>query len=235
MALRDYLNPVFGPPESEDTNARGELKDAETASKKSARRATQRKGRASLFEAHPSTHQLLPLKKHFQERIQLKPQHGRTWHKTYRIREELDARTRTLHVSHRKLNKLAKQISGKPIDYAILQMQFSEKRISEQVRRLLLETKQRAKELEMNLDQMVVSQAWVGKGHKMPKKIDIRARGRYGVIRKSRSHLTIRLGRGLTEEQVLEKRAQRALDKVRIAELVKDEKKVRYPRAQWAW
>jgi large subunit ribosomal protein L22 len=114
-------------------------------------------------------------------------------------------------------------------------MQFSEKRISEQVRRLLLETKQRAKELEMNLDQMVVSQAWVGKGHKMPKKIDIRARGRYGVIRKSRSHLTIRLGRGLTEEQVLEKRAQRALDKVRIAELVKDEKRVRYPRAQWAW
>jgi hypothetical protein len=90
MALRDYLNSVFGPPESEDTNARGELKDTETASKKNARKATQRKGRASLFEAHPSTPHLLPLKKHLQERIQLKPQHGRTWHKTYRIREEVN-------------------------------------------------------------------------------------------------------------------------------------------------
>lgn len=114
-------------------------------------------------------------------------------------------------------------------------MQFSEKRISEQVRRLLLETKQRAKELEMNLDQLVVQQAWVGKGQKMPKKIDIKGRGRFGIIRRSRSHLTIRLGRGLTQQQEMEKKAQRALDKVRIAELVKEEKKIRYPRPQWAW
>jgi hypothetical protein len=92
MALRDYLSGILGS-EPESMNAKGELKDTETASKKSARRATQRKGKASLFEAHPSTPHLLPLKKHLQERIQLKPQHGRTWHKTYRIREEVNRRS----------------------------------------------------------------------------------------------------------------------------------------------
>lgn len=201
---------------------------------KAARSAAQQKGRSNLFDIQPSR-QVLPLKKHIKERIQLKPQPGRPWYKTYKIKEEIDARTRTLHSSHRKLNKLANQISGKPIDYAILQMQFSEKRVSEQVRRLLLETKQRAKELEMNVDQLVVSQAWVGKGPKMPKVIDIRARGKFGVKRRSRSHLTIRLGRGMTEKQVLEKRAQRALDKIRIAEPVKEETRVRFSAPQWAW
>lgn len=114
-------------------------------------------------------------------------------------------------------------------------MKFSEKRISAQVQRLLEETKQKAKEQDMNLDQLVVSQAWVGKGPKSPKKIDIRARGKFGVIRKSRSTMTIRLGRGLTEQQQHEKLAQRALDKIKIAEPIKEEKKVRFSRAQWAW
>ena len=87
----------------------------------------------------------------------------------------------------------------------------------------------------MNLEHMIVSQAWVGKGPQLPKKIDIRGRGKFGIIRRSRSTMTIRLGRGLTPHQLLEKRAQRALDKVKIAEPVKDEKKVRFSRSQWAW
>jgi large subunit ribosomal protein L22 len=130
---------------------------------------------------------------------------------------------------------LANQIAGKPIDYAILQMKFSEKRISKQVERLLLETKQRAKELEMNLDQLVVSEAWVGKGSKAPKRIDMKARGRFGVKVRYRSHMTVQLGRGLTRQQVWEKKAQRALDKIKIAEPVKEERKVRFVRPQWAW
>lgn len=89
MALTDYFNSIVGQREADDTNARGELKDPETPSKKGARQATQRRGRASLFEAHPSTPRLLPLKKHLQERIPLRPQYGRVWHKTYRIPEEV--------------------------------------------------------------------------------------------------------------------------------------------------
>jgi len=251
ISFRDFIPGGAAAQVQDNINTRGHLRDDETANKRAARTSASRSGRLNLFELHPQSKQILPIKKHLQEKLPLRPVHGRPWYKTYRIKEEasflflalflpltasqIDARTRVLHTSHRKLNKLANQISGKPIDYAILQMKFSEKRISEQVQRLLQETKQKAQEQNMNLDQLVVSQAWVGKGPKSPKKIDIRARGKFGIIRKSRSTMTIRLGRGLTEQQIHEKIAQRALDKVKIAEPVREERKVRYPRAQWAW
>jgi large subunit ribosomal protein L22 len=47
-------------------------------------------------------------------------------------------------ISHRKLNKLGRQIAGKPIDYAILQMQFSNKRAGSKIKDLLLNAKQQA-------------------------------------------------------------------------------------------
>ena len=46
--------------------------------------------------------------------------------------------------SHRKLNKLGNQIAGKPIDVAILQMQFSEKRNSKRIKSMLATAKQHA-------------------------------------------------------------------------------------------
>lgn len=39
---------------------------------------------------------------------------------------------------------LGRQISGKPIDYAILQMQFSEKRASKRIKSMLVLAKQHA-------------------------------------------------------------------------------------------
>lgn len=45
--------------------------------------------------------------------------------------------TANFKISHRKLNMLGRQISGKPIDYAILQMQFSEKRASTRIMNML--------------------------------------------------------------------------------------------------
>jgi large subunit ribosomal protein L22 len=47
-------------------------------------------------------------------------------------------------MSHRKLNDLGRQISGKPIDYAILQMQFSEKRASTRIKGMLATAKRHA-------------------------------------------------------------------------------------------
>jgi large subunit ribosomal protein L22 len=46
--------------------------------------------------------------------------------------------TANFKISHRKLNKLGRQISGKPIDSAILQMTFSEKRVSKRIRNMLV-------------------------------------------------------------------------------------------------
>lgn len=52
--------------------------------------------------------------------------------------------TANFKISHRKLNMLGRQISGKPIDYAILQMQFSEKRASTRIRSMLATAKEHA-------------------------------------------------------------------------------------------
>lgn len=52
--------------------------------------------------------------------------------------------TANFKISHRKLNMLGRQISGKPIDYAILQMEFSEKRASKRLRSMLVLAKKHA-------------------------------------------------------------------------------------------
>lgn len=59
-------------------------------------------------------------------------------------------------MSHRKLNMLGQQISGKPIDYAILQMQFSEKRASNRIKSMLAIAKDHAAAKGLNEQKLVV-------------------------------------------------------------------------------
>ena len=51
---------------------------------------------------------------------------------------------------------LASQISGKPIDYALLQMKFSEKRASKHVEALLEELKTKAISEKMPVKKLIV-------------------------------------------------------------------------------
>lgn len=84
-----FWDRFVGPSFKDDSNMRGELKDNETWGKKMARQEAKRKGRANLFDSHPDNQGLLPLKRHIKERIPLRPEHGRPWYKTYRIREQV--------------------------------------------------------------------------------------------------------------------------------------------------
>lgn len=233
--VTDWSNYIPG--NSKKKIYKGEFKDGkeESKEKERAREETKAKQTGNLFDAFPLDRKATTIQEHISMGLQYKPQPGVPWYKTWRIPEQVDGRTRTLHTSHRKLNKLASQIIGKPIDYAILQMKFSEKRVSRHVERLLLETKERAQGLQMNLDELVVKEAWVGKGADMPKRIDIRARGKFGTKMRYRAHMTVRLGRGETPQEKYEKKMQRALDKIRIAEPLNNDKKIRFPRGQWAW
>lgn len=52
--------------------------------------------------------------------------------------------TANFKMSHRKLNDLGRQITGKPIDSAILQMMFSEKRASKRLKSMLVVAKDHA-------------------------------------------------------------------------------------------
>jgi large subunit ribosomal protein L22 len=60
------------------------------------------------------------------------------------VSEQHTAQTHAFRISLRKLNLLAKQISGKPIDFAIMQMKFSEKRASRIVEEMLRKAKDNA-------------------------------------------------------------------------------------------
>lgn len=61
-----------------------------------------------------------------------------------------------MKISPRKLTMLASQISGKPIDYALLQMKFSEKRASKHVEALLEELKTKAILEKMPIKKLIV-------------------------------------------------------------------------------
>lgn len=56
--------------------------------------------------------------------------------------------TGNFKISHRKLNMIGRQIAGKPVDSAILQMMFSEKRASKRIKSMLVVAKSHAVKLK---------------------------------------------------------------------------------------
>ena len=68
--------------------------------------------------------------------------------------------TANFKISHRKLNMLARQIAGKPIDHAILQMEFSQKRAAKRIKSSLVLARQHAVEYKgMDRTKLIVGAA----------------------------------------------------------------------------
>src|ERR1700677_5040780 len=104
---------------------------------------------------------------------------------------EAKATIRMLRVSPQKLNLLAQLIRGKKVSKALADLQFSNKRISTEVRKALESAIANAENNhELDVDDLVVAQAWVGKDMVM-KRFSPRARGRAGRIEKPFSNITI--------------------------------------------
>ena len=93
--------------------------------------------------------------------------------------------------SPQKLNLLAQQIRGLPVQKAIDEMQFSRKRAATDVRKLLKSAVANAENNhDLDIDSLVVAEAHVGKNLVM-KRIRARARGRAARIMKPFSQLTV--------------------------------------------
>jgi large subunit ribosomal protein L22 len=93
--------------------------------------------------------------------------------------------------SPQKLNLLAQQIRGLPVQKAMDQMQFSRKRAAADVRKLLKSAIANAENNhDLDIDSLVVAEAHVGKNLVM-KRIRARARGRAARIMKPFSQLTV--------------------------------------------
>jgi large subunit ribosomal protein L22 len=104
---------------------------------------------------------------------------------------EAKAVARNLRVSPQKLNLVAALIRGKKVSTALADLEFSRKRISIDVRKTLESAIANAENNhELDVDDLVVAEAFVGKGLVM-KRFHARARGRGVRIEKPFSNLTI--------------------------------------------
>ncbi|KAK0486957.1 mitochondrial 50S ribosomal protein L22 [Armillaria luteobubalina] len=129
--------------------------------------------------------------------------------------------TAVFKISHRKLNMIGRQISGKPIDHAILQMQFSEKRASTRIMNMLATARDHAS------PRLVVAESWVSKGQHNRKRLEPKGRGHVGLS------VVLKEGRTLEEQKAKEKAFK--LKRIVSAAVTREDKPIRNPGAMWAW
>ena len=98
---------------------------------------------------------------------------------------------RSIRTSPRKLNLVAQSIRGLGVEKAVAELSFSKKRIAKVALGLLQSAISNAENNHnLNIDKLVVSEAYVGKGLVM-KRWQARARGRAGRVEKMFSNLTV--------------------------------------------
>ena len=93
--------------------------------------------------------------------------------------------------SVRKLNPILKGIVGKKVDLAIRDLQFSEKRITKDIRKTISSAVANAENnYQYDIDKLIVKEAYCGKQIIM-KRFRARAKGRASPILKPYSNVTI--------------------------------------------
>jgi large subunit ribosomal protein L22 len=113
--------------------------------------------------------------------------------KTPRALKDTEAKAvlRLLRISPQKLNLLAQLIRGKKVEKALAELEFSHKRISGQVRKVLESAIANAENNHgLDTDALVVAEAYVGKSLVM-KRFMARGRGHSARVEKPFSNLTI--------------------------------------------
>ena len=114
---------------------------------------------------------------------------------------EVKAVGRMIRTSQYKLNLVAGLIRGKKVDQAINDLTFSNKRVSNDVLKVLRSAVANAENNHnLDVDDLVVAQAWTGKNLVL-KRFHARGRGRGAGILKPFSEVTIVLREQKAEEQ----------------------------------
>jgi large subunit ribosomal protein L22 len=125
---------------------------------------------------------------------------------------EAQAVARNLRVSPRKLNLVAGLIRGKAVDTALAELQFSRKRIAQDVRKCVMSAVANAENNHgLDVNELVVSEAFVGKNLIM-RRFAARGRGRASSITKPFAQITVIVRQKSEEEseKAAEKRAKPA-------------------------
>jgi large subunit ribosomal protein L22 len=104
---------------------------------------------------------------------------------------EAMSKIRTLRTGARKLNVVAQSIRGLQVQKALNELEFSPKRIADDVRKCLYSAISNAENNHsLDIDNLVVAEAFVGRNLVM-KRFSARARGRSSRIEKPFSEITI--------------------------------------------
>lgn len=104
---------------------------------------------------------------------------------------EAMAYARYLRISPRKLNLVAQMIRGKKAERALVDLDFCEKRVAEDVKKLLQSAVANAENNHnLNVDKLIVAEATVGKAIVM-KRFHARGRGKSAGVEKFFSNMTI--------------------------------------------
>ncbi len=105
--------------------------------------------------------------------------------------KEVRSINNNIRSSIRKLNPILRQIVGKKVDIAIRNLQFSEKRITKDIRKTISSAIANAENnFQYDIDKLIVKEAYCGKKITM-KRFRPRAKGRASSIMKPYSNLTI--------------------------------------------
>ncbi len=122
---------------------------------------------------------------------------------------EARAYLKNVRTSPQKLNLLAQSIRGKNAGRAMIDLEFSRKRIAEDVRKLLQSAIANAENNHnLDVDRLIVAEASVGKGTVL-KRFRARARGRAARIEKKFANMTIVVREPLEEAVAKPKKAEK--------------------------
>ena len=103
--------------------------------------------------------------------------------------------------STRKLNPILRSIVGKKVDIAIRDLSFSEKRISNDIKKTLSSAVANAENnFQYDIDNLYVKEAYVGKSIVL-KRFRARAKGRASGIKKPYSNVTIILSEKINKKE----------------------------------
>ena len=124
-----------------------------------------------------------------------------------RANKEAQAVAKSLRISPQKLNLVAGMIRGKKVNQAMAELEFSQKRIAGDVRKVVMSAVANAENNHgLDVDELIVSEAHVGKNLVL-KRFHARGRGRGASIFKPFSQLTIVVRQVEAQEEAPKKAA----------------------------
>ncbi|PPC99979.1 MAG: 50S ribosomal protein L22 [Hyphomicrobium sp.] len=116
---------------------------------------------------------------------------GKPSHERRLADNEAQAVARSLRVSPQKLNLVAGMIRGKKVETALAELEFSQKRIADDVRKCVMSAVANAENNHsLDVNELIVAEAYVGKNLTL-KRFHARGRGRGSQILKPFAQLTV--------------------------------------------